>query len=138
MTEALVRQGRNSDAATLVEFARRSAPTEDLAAQAYVNVASALLASELGDQKAACDAYSAALELFAEQTLPIELAETRIPFARALRDFGEQDEARRQLELARRAFAEMDADGLVKAIDRDLQELAGEAGLAGPAHSASS
>jgi class 3 adenylate cyclase/tetratricopeptide (TPR) repeat protein len=137
MTEALVKQGRLTDATRLVEFAARSVPPEDLSARAYVNVATALVASERGEREAALHAYSEALRLFADQNVPIDLGETRILFARALRRFQEPAEARTQLELAHATFSEIGALGLVAAIDRETEELAGEVGRADPARSSS-
>jgi class 3 adenylate cyclase/tetratricopeptide (TPR) repeat protein len=137
LTEALVRQGRLTDAMRLVEFATRGAPEEDLSAQAYVNVANALIACERGERDIALEAYSEALRLFADQNVPIELGETRILFARALRRFDEPGEAKAQLELARATFAEMGADGLIAGIAREADEVAGEIGRADPARSTS-
>jgi tetratricopeptide (TPR) repeat protein len=137
LTEALVRQGRLTDAMRLVEFAAHSAPEEDLSAEAYVNVATALVACERDERDAALDAYSEALRLFADQNVPIELGETRILFARALRRFHQLAEAKTQLELAHATFAEMGADGLIAAIAREAAEVAGEIGRADPARSTS-
>jgi hypothetical protein len=102
-----------------------------------VNVATALIACERGERDVALEAYSEALRLFADQNVPIELGETRILFARALRRFDEPGEAKAQLELARATFAEMGAEGLIAAIAREADEVAGEIGRADPARSPS-
>jgi class 3 adenylate cyclase/tetratricopeptide (TPR) repeat protein len=133
LTEAIVRQGRIDDGADLVELAARSAPAEDLAAQAYVGIGSALVAAARGDNTGTRIGYARGLDLFEQQNMPIELAETRVSFARALASLGEISDTRSQFELARSTFAEIGADRVVRMIDRELAELAGGAVRADPA-----
>jgi hypothetical protein len=125
------------DAQDLVEFAARGIPEEDLTARAFVGTGRALVATELGDAKGTRDGYTTALRLFEEQNFPIELADARVAFGRALQRLGFPDEARSEFELAREAFASMGADGLVDAIARALAELERGAGRPDPARSAS-
>ena len=138
LAEALVKQQRVEDAAALAELGARSVPPEDQSARAYVEIASALVAAERHDRDQTLAGYSSALARFEELRAPIELAETRICFAGALTRFGDIAAARAQLEQARDTFATIGADGLVRAIEADLREPAGEAGIADPARSASS
>jgi hypothetical protein len=54
----------------------------------------------------------------------VDLGESRIEFARALRDLGQIDGALAEFNRAREVFARMDADGIVTEIDRDLADIA--------------
>jgi predicted ATPase/class 3 adenylate cyclase len=137
LVEALARQGRVVDAADLVEFAARGAPPEDLTARAYVGIARGLVATEQGNEDTARDGFTTALHLFEEQSFPIDLAEVRVTYGRALRRLGSLAEARSELELARETFLTIGADGVVRTLDRELAELERGAGQPGPARSAS-
>jgi class 3 adenylate cyclase/tetratricopeptide (TPR) repeat protein len=132
LAETLVRQDRIGDAATLVEFAAREVPVEDVVAQAYVLLARAAVAAAERDRDA-LTLYRDAVERLEEQLLPLEAADARVTFAGALRRFGELDEARAQLVSAREAFTRMDAVGPCREIDAELEEIAGGAGRPGPA-----
>jgi class 3 adenylate cyclase/tetratricopeptide (TPR) repeat protein len=133
LTETLVRQGRLGDAETLVEFAARSVPKEDLVADAYVLLARAALAVAQND-RGALDMYAEAIELLDRHLLRIEVADARVTFAEALARFGELDEARAQLTIARTAFERMGAS--CSQIEDELEKLASGAGSSGPARSA--
>lgn len=133
LAEALVAQGRIGDADDLVEFAGRSVPEEDLAAQAYVLLARAGVAAARGEREIAEHCYEEGLRRLEDQQLPIEVGEARIAFARALRGFGAVAEATSQLELARACFESMAAGGVAAEIERELAEMASGAGRAGPA-----
>ena len=126
LVEALVRQDRLSDARDLVEFAGRNVPEEDSYAQAELRIAQAFVATAQGDQEAATRAFCAAIELLKEQRLAIELGETRIAYARTLRGFGDELQAREQLVAARETFLPMDARSPLGEIDRELAQLAVE------------
>ena len=118
LAETLVRAGRTSEAATLVEFAGRGVPDEDRVAAAYVMLARAAVATGEGDRRA-LDLYADAIDCLQRQLLPIEAADACMTFAAALRRFGEWDEAALQLAEAREAFARMGAHGPRARVDRE-------------------
>jgi hypothetical protein len=91
-----------------------------------------LVATAAGEQTAAATSFAEALRLLEEQQLHIDLAETRIELARAMRMFGDEAGARAELERARGGFSRMGAATIVAAIDSDLSELAERAGASGP------
>jgi len=132
LIETLVRQSRVTDAATLLEFAWRDVPAEDLAAQAHALLARAAVRTGEGDRQA-LELYPQAIDLFEQQPLPIEAADARIAFAAALRDFGNLDDARAQLRLGREAFERMGAPGPCAFIDDELERITSGTGQAGPA-----
>jgi class 3 adenylate cyclase/tetratricopeptide (TPR) repeat protein len=134
LTETLVRQNRTRDAATLLEFAWRNVPGEDLAAQAHALLARAAVSAGEKDRQA-LELYTQAIDLLEQQLLPIEAAEARITFAGALRQFGEPDDAGTQLALAREAFERMGAPGPCAYIDAELEKITSGTGQAGPARS---
>ena len=133
LIEALVRQDRLDDARELLAFAARNVPEEDAYARAALLVAEAVVASGAGEETTAATAFAEALRLLEEQQLLIDLGETRILLARALRSFGDVVGARTELERARSAFARMEARTLVDEIDRGLAELAEGPPAAAPA-----
>jgi len=136
LAEALVLQGRVEDAGELAEFAGRNLPEDDVYSQATVRLADAVAATGREDRDQAVLAYEDAVRLYEGLHLPIETGQTRIAFARALRTFGDADEARGQLEQARRAFERIQAIGIIAQIDRDLADVTSGAGQAGgPARS---
>jgi predicted ATPase len=124
LIEALVQQGRLDDARELLAFAARNVPEEDAYARAALLVAEGIVATRAGEQTTAATAFAEALRLLEEQQLVIDLGETRILLAGALRAFGDLVGARTELERARVSFARMDARTLVDEIDRHLAELA--------------
>jgi class 3 adenylate cyclase/tetratricopeptide (TPR) repeat protein len=132
LTEALLRQGRLEDARELVAFAKRNLPEEDRWARADVLIAGAAVASFAGEAPTAVAGYEEAIRLLAELNMPFEIAETRLAFARALRRLGDGERARAELERARDLFAEMQANGVLAGIDRELAEIEEGAGPAGP------
>jgi class 3 adenylate cyclase/tetratricopeptide (TPR) repeat protein len=132
LVEALVRQQRLDDARELLAFAARSVPEEDAYARAALAVAEAIVATGAGEATTAATAFSEALRLLEEQQLVIDLGETRVLLARALRSFGDAAGARTELERSRALFAGMEARTLVEEIDRELAELSERAGSAGP------
>jgi class 3 adenylate cyclase/tetratricopeptide (TPR) repeat protein len=122
LTEALVRQNRVEEARQLVEFAERNVPPEDAYAQAALRLAQASVATAEGERAGAVARFDEALRLLREQRQLTDLGEARIAFARALRSFGADADARAQLDRARDEFAQMDARELVTLIDRELAE----------------
>jgi tetratricopeptide (TPR) repeat protein len=119
LTAALVQQDRVEEASELAEFAGRNLPEENLHARAHSSLGAALAATARGDDGHAVRCFDEAVRLFAQQHVPIPLGEARVAYARALRQFGEFEAARRQLEQAREAFAGMKASGLLAQIERD-------------------
>ena len=131
LAETLVRRGRVDDARELVAFAARSVPEEDHYARAALLVAEAIVATAGGESTTAATAFAEALRVMEEQQLVIDVSETRIELARALKAFGDLGGARTEFERARAAFARMDAPAVVEQVDRELAELA-ELAAAGP------
>jgi len=132
LTETLVRQGRVEEARELVDFAARNLPPEDAYAQAALALARASVATADSERVDAVAHFDEALRLLREQRLLTDLGEARIAFARALRSFGEHDDARAELQRARDEFARMDARELVAQIDRELAQAVTGADGAGP------
>jgi tetratricopeptide (TPR) repeat protein len=132
LVETLVRQGRVEEARELVEFAARNLPPEDAYAQAALCLAEASVATADGERAGAVTRFDEALTLLREQRLLTDLGEARLAFARALRSFGDDADARVELERAREEFARMDARELVAQIDRELAEAVAGADGAGP------
>ncbi len=133
LTESLIRQDRVADAEALVEFADRSSWEEHPYAQAAVLLAGAVLATAKGDPQDAAKRYGEAVALLDELGLPIELNHARIAYGRALSALGEYEEAHEQLERARGGCKEMGATGLLRDVERVLNEIGGRAGVPGPA-----
>ena len=123
LVEVLIGQDRLDDARALAAFAWRGLPEED----AYARAAGLLMDANLRtaeDQSAvASECFAQALRLLEEQRLPLDLAEARLAFGRALRRFGDKAGAQAQLAVAREDLARMGARGLVAEIDRELAEL---------------
>jgi ATP/maltotriose-dependent transcriptional regulator MalT len=132
LVAVLLAQGRVEDAKKLLAFAARDVPEEDPYARAAFLVAEALVATAAGERTAAATSFAEALRLLDEQQLLIDLAETRIELARALRTFGDEGGARAELQRARAVFARMDARTFVAEIDAELSELAEGTGVSSP------
>jgi class 3 adenylate cyclase/tetratricopeptide (TPR) repeat protein len=132
LIETLVRQNRVEEARELLEFAERNVPSEDAYAQAALRLAQASVATAVGERGGAVARFDEALRLLREQRQLTDLGEARIAFARALRSFGEDADARTELERARAEFAQMDARELVTLIDRELAEEVTGADRVGP------
>jgi class 3 adenylate cyclase/tetratricopeptide (TPR) repeat protein len=128
---ALVRQGRIDDAEKLIRFAARNLPEEDAYARAAISLAEASVATGRGDRGLASGRYEEAIRLFEEVSTPVDLGETRLAFAKALRAFGDDAGARAQLESARELCTRMDAEGLLGQIESQLAALGEGAGPAG-------
>jgi predicted ATPase/class 3 adenylate cyclase len=132
LVEALVAQERLDDARQLAEFAGRNVSGEDPYVRATVLLAEASVAAAERDRTGATKRFREALRLLEEERSPLVRAEARMDLAHALRRFGDLDGARAELEETRATFDRMGAHGLVAQIDRELSELASEAGVAGP------
>jgi class 3 adenylate cyclase/tetratricopeptide (TPR) repeat protein len=131
-TVALVRQGRIADAEELIRVAARNLPEEDAYARAAISSAEASIATGREDRALASDRYKEAIRLFEKLSTPIDVGETRLAFAKALRAFGDDVGARGQLERARELCTNMDADRLFAQIEGELALLGKQAGPAGP------
>jgi class 3 adenylate cyclase/tetratricopeptide (TPR) repeat protein len=131
LTEALVRQGRLTDARELAAFARRSMPAEDRYACACVLLVEATAAAADGDRAEASASFEEAIRLLEEQRMLVELADAHVAFARALRRLGDEGRADEELERARRAFARIGAAAILVDIEREAP--AGAAARAAPA-----
>lgn len=130
---ALLQQERLADARDLVTFAAQSVDPEDVFGRATVLLAQAELATAEGDAAEALRLFGEGVGLLEEQRVEIDIAEARLARARAARRLGEHAAAADELADVRRTFDQMDAARLVRAIDLELAELAGETGAAGPA-----
>ena len=128
LTEALLRQGRVEDAAELVEFAARGVPEDQPQMRAFVLLAEGSLAAARGEPALVGDRYDEALELLEQLDLRIDLSVARISYGRALRELGDLDGAREQLERAREACIPMGAIGLAAEVERELTLVGSRAG----------
>jgi class 3 adenylate cyclase/tetratricopeptide (TPR) repeat protein len=133
LAEALVRQGRVADAAELVAFAARGVPEEYPYARAAILLARGTVAAARGDADLTGRSYDEALAVLEPTNLPLDLAQARLAYARALRALGDNRGAWVQLDAARMLCVGLGADGLLAEIDRELETRAGGAGSAGPA-----
>jgi tetratricopeptide (TPR) repeat protein len=123
LAEAVLQQGRLDEARELVKFAARNLPQEDSYARAELLRAQASVSAAAGEQTAASTAFDEALRLFDELHLTVELAETRIALARALRSLGDDSGAQTAFQLARSACRQMGLRTLVDQIDRELAQI---------------
>jgi tetratricopeptide (TPR) repeat protein len=130
---ALLLQERLDDARDLIAFAAKSVEPEDVFGRSTVLLAQAELATSEGDADTALRLFGEAIELLVEQRVEIDLAEGRLARARAVRRLGDGAAAADELAAVRQIFDGMEALRLVREIDDELAELAGEAGAAGPA-----
>src|SRR2546430_14077145 len=128
-----MQRGRLDDGRGLLGFAAGNVPEGGAYARAALLVAEAIVATGAGEETTAATSFSEALRLLEEQQLVIDLGETRILLAQALRTFGDVVGARTEFERARATFMSMAARTLVDQIDRELAELAERAGIADPA-----
>ena len=123
LVEALVVQDRLDEARELVGLAGRHLPEEDLYARSSLLLAEAIVATAGGESAAATTAFAEALRLIESLGMPLELGEARMTLGRSLRSFGNENDARAELERARAVFARIGATTRRDAIDRDLAEL---------------
>jgi class 3 adenylate cyclase/tetratricopeptide (TPR) repeat protein len=120
LIETLIRQGRLSDANELAEFAGRDVVEENEYALAALRLAEAAVATAERDAAVAVAHYEQAIALLDQLELEIEVSQARLTFGRALRELGDAEHAREQLELALRAWVGMGATGLVSDVEREL------------------
>jgi tetratricopeptide (TPR) repeat protein len=132
LSDALLRQGRIDDAGRLASFAGRNLPEEDLYARASVLLARAAVAAAAGDEGGTSRGYDQAIMLLEELNMPVEVAESRLAYGRALRRLNRSDGALIQLERAREALCAMRAEGVRFEVERELEEIREGAGPAGP------
>jgi tetratricopeptide (TPR) repeat protein len=132
LISVLIGRERLDNARELAVLAFRSVPEED----AYARAAALLIEGDIGiagsDGGAALESYRKALDLLEQQGLPLDLAEARLAYARALRRLGDATGARVEFERARQDLVRMGARGLVEEAERGLAALAEGAGVAGP------
>jgi tetratricopeptide (TPR) repeat protein len=128
LTEALLRQGRIDDAADLVEFAARGVPAEPPPVRAAIAFAEAAVATAKQDASTAIERYEEGLAVLEKFDMQIDLGVGRIAYGRALRELGDLDGAREQLQLARDACVPMGASGLSAEVERELVLVGGRAG----------
>ena len=96
---ALLRQGRVDDARQLAEFAGAGISHEDVYARAVFLLARGLVSAADGDE-GAVDTFEEALGLLEGLNMPVDVAEARVEFARALAQLGDTAAAHRELERA--------------------------------------
>jgi class 3 adenylate cyclase/tetratricopeptide (TPR) repeat protein len=121
LTEALVLMGRLEDAAELAEFASRGTGVDHPFTRAALAMAEAAVANAVGNRAAASKRYAEAIALLDELGWPVEVNQARIPYGRTLRDLGDLSAAREQFEIARVAFEEMGATGLLESVEEELE-----------------
>ncbi len=124
LAEALVEQGRLDQARELVSLAERNLPEADSYARSALLRAQATVSAATGERASSATAFEEALRLLEGLHLPVELAETRIDSARALRSLGDVSGAQNAYQLARSACVRMGLRPLVEQIDRELAETA--------------
>jgi tetratricopeptide (TPR) repeat protein len=120
LTETLIRLGRVDDAKELADFAARGTGVEHPFTNAAFKMAEAAVSAAIGNFRAAATLYAEAIDLLADLGWPIEANQARIAYGQTLRDLGDVDGARKQLETARQAFHEMGATGLVGDVEQAL------------------
>jgi class 3 adenylate cyclase/tetratricopeptide (TPR) repeat protein len=131
LVDALIGQGRLSDAREHGLQAVQSVPADDAYARAAASLVEASLATADGGRAAAAEAFVEALRLLEEQQLPLDLGEARLAFGRALRRLGDEPGAQLELTRARDDLVPTGARGLIDMVERELAEIEG-AGLADP------
>jgi DNA-binding CsgD family transcriptional regulator len=92
----------------LLEIARSAGTDPLLGAARHAGGCAHLAAGSLVEAR---EAFEDAVQLLGRAGLPFEAARARAALARALRDLGREDDARRELELARERFALLGAAG---------------------------
>jgi class 3 adenylate cyclase/tetratricopeptide (TPR) repeat protein len=128
LVEALVRENRVADARKLADFAARGMSDEDLYAHATVLLARGIVSAADSDSAATRNAFEDALELLESLHVPVDVAEARVAFARALARLGEVDDARVELRRAHGLFEAMGATGALVRIELELDRLPERAG----------
>jgi tetratricopeptide (TPR) repeat protein len=119
LVEALVRLGRTDDARELADFAARGISDEDAYARATVLLAQGIVSAAEGATRTVRLAFEEALMLLEDLHMPVEVAEARVAFARAMMGAGEPGLARAHLARAREIFTAMSAEGALSRIARE-------------------
>lgn len=103
--------------------ARAAVPEAVPYADAFALMAEAFAAAASGDASEAQRLSEAALALFEQQDLTLELTEARLVCSRALARLGSHEWARAQLSRARETFERMGATASVADIDREISRM---------------
>jgi tetratricopeptide (TPR) repeat protein len=128
LAETLIVLNRLSDASELVDFAARGTGVDHPYTRAAIQMAEAALSTAVGDLGGSATRYEEAIALLDELGLPLELSQARIAYSRILREMGESEAAREQLDAARAACDRMGATGLLTGIDQELALIGSGAG----------
>jgi class 3 adenylate cyclase/predicted ATPase len=116
LVEVLLLDGELDAAWAAASVAAEAVPEEDAFARAESLLSAALISAAEGDESATAK-MAQALELMAEQSVPIELAEARISCARILGKQGRADEARRHFNDVRASLQGTEARTLIALAD---------------------
>jgi len=117
---ALLSQDRIDEAREVVAASWEALPDEDSYARSAVLLTDAAVKAGAGDADGARHAYEDALDLLAELSRSVDLADARLEYAQALARFGDEDAARLEFGAARSEFAAMGAVAMVQDIDAIL------------------
>src|SRR5207248_5900021 len=90
LVDVLISQDRLADARELAVFAFRNVPEQDGYARAAGLLIEAALRTAEGRREVAEPAFLEAIELIEQQRLPLDLAEARLGYGRALRRLGDE------------------------------------------------
>jgi tetratricopeptide (TPR) repeat protein len=123
LVDVLLRQGRVGDARELGDAAAQNLPEEDAYARAACLLIEANLTTAESRHTDARDCFGEALRLLEQQRLPLDVAEARLAYGRALRRLEDEEGAVAELERARAQLAALGAPGLVAEAERELAEL---------------
>jgi tetratricopeptide (TPR) repeat protein len=128
LTETLILLGRVDDAAELADFAARGTGVDHPFTRAAFEMAKAAVATAVGDLEEGARGYEEAIALLGSLGWPVELSQARIAYGRILRDMGESEAAREQLDAAREACERMGATGLLADVEEELALIGAGAG----------
>jgi class 3 adenylate cyclase/tetratricopeptide (TPR) repeat protein len=131
LAEALIRQGRLSEAAQAAHAARATLPPEDAYASAAVLVAEVVTADAGAPPGATHERVGEALRLLEEHNLLLDLEEARLDIARAHGRRGDVAAAEQQLAVAGDALRRLGAHGPLEYFGWETGE--GGAAVGGPA-----
>lgn len=128
LAEGLSMQARAAEAREVAAEARARSPEEDPFAQACVLVAEAFAAVAAHDAGTVRERFDGALPILVRRGGKIEIGETHLAYARALKRLGDIQGTTDQLVCARDVFESMSALATVAEIDGELERLR-ESGL---------
>jgi class 3 adenylate cyclase/tetratricopeptide (TPR) repeat protein len=132
LVEVLIRQDRLGEAREVVGTTVLNVSDKDGYARAARLLMEAALATADGQRDAAIEAFEMALRLLDEQGAPLDVAEARIAYGRALRQLRDERAAQAELTDARESLVRIGAQGLVEEVDRELAAMTEGAGQADP------